>query len=752
MDPVGQANEGSDVKVKLKRDLGLWEILMIGLGPTLGSTIFLLVGFGLEIAGPGLVLVLVLNFIVIIFTATAYAELSSAFPDTGGGYLWVREGLPPPFGFLAGWMSWFGHCIVTSFYVLGFGKGVLWILEAYDKIPADFDGDLIVKALAVCVCLVFIVVNFRGTKETGRSGIIITIILLSIIITFIIAGTLYISQGLGDSNIGEIVTAPIPNGMSSILVAMGFTFIIYEGFEIISQCGEECKDPLKNVPRATWLCIIISTIIFILVVVVCLGVVDWTTIGTGQGLIRGEDVVAEAAGLTLPGGIVIIGIGVILGTLAAVNSTLFSSSRVSFAMGRDNTLPKSFGKLHKKRHTPHVAIIMSGIIIIMMTLLLPIEEIAASASIMFLLLFLFVNLSVMTLRYKRPDIKRHYLMPLFPVIPIIGIITLLVLAIALWEEYQVAWFIALAWILVGLIIYYFYGGKKAIETIEPESDKKGLIKSLRDKPETKAYKILVPVSSEDQKPLVEFAALVARVEDADLHVVTVRETPRSIARSSLKYKDMARSIKLVDKVKKASGRELIKARGSVLVSHAASEAILDTIKEDKVNLLVLGWQGRTGEGRILGTTIDKLVQGADCDAVVLKTAGLEKKLKKILVVSTPEWHVSYATGYAILYAKRDDAEITIFSASTSKEAKVKEEAYADKLAEICHTHDVVHTKKVIETKSILNAIITEAKNYDLVVMGASDEWVHKRFAFGHLQDRVAHSVDKPILMVRKVKK
>jgi len=170
-----KAEKGTDVEVKLKRDLGLLEIIMIGLGPTLGSTIFLLVGFGLVIAGPGLVLVLVLNFIVIIFTATAYAELSSAFPDTGGGYLWVREGLPAPFGFLAGWMSWFGHCIVTSFYVLGFGKGILWILEAYDKIPADFDGYLIVKALAVCVCLVFIVINYRGTKETGRSGIMITV-------------------------------------------------------------------------------------------------------------------------------------------------------------------------------------------------------------------------------------------------------------------------------------------------------------------------------------------------------------------------------------------------------------------------------------------------------------------------------------------------------------------------------------------------------------------------------------------------
>ena len=744
-----KAEKGTDVEVKLKRDLGLLEIIMIGLGPTLGSTIFLLVGFGLVIAGSGLVLVLVLNFIVIIFTATAYAELSSAFPDTGGGYLWVREGLPAPFGFLAGWMSWFGHCIVTSFYVLGFGKGILWILEAYDKIPADFDGYLIVKALAVCVCLVFIVINYRGTKETGRSGIMITVILLIIIITFIIAGTLYISQGLGDGNIGEIVTAPIPNGMSSILVAMGFTFIIYEGFEIISQCGEECKDPLKNVPRATWLCIIISTVIFILVVMVCLGVVDWTTIGTGQGLIRGEDVVAEAAGLTLPGGMVFIGIGVILGTLAAVNSTLFSSSRVSFAMGRDNTLPKSFGKLHKKRHTPHVAIIMSGIIIIMMTLLLPIEEIAASASIMFLLLFLFVNLSVMTLRHKRPDIKRHYLMPLFPVIPIIGIITLLVLAIALWKEYQLAWFIAIAWILVGLIIFYFYGGKKAIESIEP--DKKGLFESLRDKPEDKRYRILVPVVREDQKPMVEFAALVARVEDADVHVISVIELPLSVPPSSLRFRDTAPYIKIVDKAKKGSDRELIKSRGSVLVSRVASESILDTIKEDKVNLLIMG-MGKAGEGRIFGTTIDKLVQAADCDAVVFKTAGLKKKVKKILVVSTPDWHVSYATGYAVLIAKRDDAEITIFSACASEAEKAKEEVYTRKLADLCNTHDIPHEIKIVLAPSAFEAIVAESEDHDLIVMGASLEWKLRRFAFGRLQDRVARAVDKPILMVRKVRK
>ncbi len=745
------------VEVKLERDLGMWEVLMIGLGPTLGSTIFLLVGFGIEIAGPGLVLVLIMNFIVVIFTAVTFAELSSAFPDTGGGYLWVKEGLPQPFGFLAGWMSWFGHCIVTSFYVLGFGKGIFWILDPQGTIYPN--SDIIIKALAVVVCIVFIYINYRGTKETGRSGIYITMVLLVIIIVFIIAGLYYILQGQGDGNVGDVISNPTPNGPTSIFIAMGFTFIIYEGFEIIAQCGEECKDPLKNVPRATWLCILISTFIFILVAAVCVGVSDWTLIGvgtdplTGVDLIRGEDVVAEVAGKTLPGGMIIIGAGVILGTLAAVNSTLFSSSRVSFAMGRDNVLPKSFGKLHKKTHTPHVAIIMSGVIIIAMTLLLPIEEIAASASIMFLMLFFLVNFSVISLRVKRPDIKRHYLMPYFPLIPIVGIISLFILAASLWEEFQTAWFIAIAWISVGLIIYYFYGGKKEIESMsKDEIEKKGFVETLKERPEDKKYKILVPVVREDQKPLVEFAALIGRVEDADINVATVIELPYGTPLGSLKYKDTAPYIKLVDKLKKASERELVKSRGTVMISHAASDSIQNTIKEENVNLLILGWRGIGGEGKILGTTIDKLIQGAECDAIVMKTTGLGKKINKILVVSTPEWHSSYATGYAVLIAKRDESEITIFSASQTDENLAEEENYAKKLSDLCHTHDIPHEVKVIKAESIQNAIITESNNYDLVVLGAGHEWEHQAFAFGSLQDNLAKNINKPILMVRKIKR
>src|SRR2546427_10692509 len=105
-----------DVEVRFRRDLGLLEITMIGLGPTVGTTIFLLVGPGLALVGPALILVFLLNFGVTVFTAMAYIELGSAFPETGGGDLWVKTAMKGPYGFIRGWSSWVGRPPVGPVY------------------------------------------------------------------------------------------------------------------------------------------------------------------------------------------------------------------------------------------------------------------------------------------------------------------------------------------------------------------------------------------------------------------------------------------------------------------------------------------------------------------------------------------------------------------------------------------------------------------------------------------------------------
>ena len=112
----------SEVHTELSRDLSLFDITMIGVGAMIGAGIFVLTGIAAGAAGPALILAFALNGIITIFTAMVYAELGSAIPEAGGGYLWVREGLPGPNAFLAGWMSWFAHAVAGSLYALGFGS------------------------------------------------------------------------------------------------------------------------------------------------------------------------------------------------------------------------------------------------------------------------------------------------------------------------------------------------------------------------------------------------------------------------------------------------------------------------------------------------------------------------------------------------------------------------------------------------------------------------------------------------------
>src|SRR2546428_11849 len=229
----GRPAQGREVEVKFRRDLGLLEITMIGLGPTIGTTIFLLVGPGFAITGPSLVLAFGLNFVVTMFTAMAYMELGSAFPETGGGYLWIRRSMRDPWGFLGGWMSWFGHCIVASFYIYGFGFGIVLALKTILGTPSlvlyGLDEGALTKLFAVLAARVFIELNYRATQLTRKSETAQTIAIVVVVSAFIIAGLLHLTHtGVPAANF-----QPFLHGDSgflqfvSLLGAMGFTFIVF---------------------------------------------------------------------------------------------------------------------------------------------------------------------------------------------------------------------------------------------------------------------------------------------------------------------------------------------------------------------------------------------------------------------------------------------------------------------------------------------------------------------------------------------
>src|SRR3989454_445712 len=477
--------------------------------------------------------------------------------------------------------------LVASFYIYGFGFGIVLalktILGTSSLVLYGLNEGALTKLFAVLAAGVFIGLNYRGTKLTGRSETAVTIALVVVVSAFIIAGLLHLTHtGVPAANF-----QPFLRGDSgflqfvSLLGAMGFTFIVFEGYEIIAQTGEEVRHPEKNIPRAHFIVIGLSTLIFILVAFVAIGI---------SGNCNG-------------------------GPSA---SCLLLQASPERAVGNNNAI-------------------------------------AASADVMFLLLFLMVNWAAIVLRRTMPDVKRYYVMPLFPLIPILGIATKFVLALSLWTIEPIAWVVALAWIGVGLTVHYLHerkeiviGVTKVVESILP-----------RRRPR---YRILLPIEDFERVELVEFGALVAQVEDAELTLLHVIEVPPALPIDAIDRYFVSEVRWHLGKLRRRAEELGAYATARVDVSHKVFDSILDNIREDETDLLILGWRGGWRRGRILGSNVDRFVQEAPCDVVVFKSVGLKEKIERILVMNAPEWHVSYATGYAILLAKKHRAKITILSA------------------------------------------------------------------------------------------
>jgi amino acid transporter len=234
----------------------------------IGAGIFVLTGIAAGTAGPGLLLAFLLNGIVTLFTALAYAELGSAIPEAGGGYLWIKHALPSINGFLSGWMSWFAHAVAGSLYALGFGAYFGLLLENYGISLFGLSGEGLDKFLAVVVALIFIYINYRGASETGTIANIVGFTKIVILGVFIISGlyTIYYSPDWF-SNFNPF----LPNGFGGIFMAMGLTFIAFEGYEVIAQTAEEVKNPKKNIPKAIFLSLLIVIPIYLLVAFASIG-------------------------------------------------------------------------------------------------------------------------------------------------------------------------------------------------------------------------------------------------------------------------------------------------------------------------------------------------------------------------------------------------------------------------------------------------------------------------------------------------
>ncbi len=757
--------------VGLVRNLGLFDITMIGVGAMIGAGIFVLTGIAAGKAGPALILAFAMNGVITVLTAMVYAELGSAIPEAGGGYLWVKEGLPGPNGFLAGWMSWFAHAVAGSLYGVGFGGFIYELLRILFLDPAAHhdehigvfltgplqlpfgihltEADLVQKIFAVLIILLFLYINYKGTSETGAVGNIVTVLKVVIIGIFIVSGMFVI---FGDPVRFQNFQPFAPNDIIGIVSAMGLTFIAFEGYEIIVQAGEEVKDPRKNIPRAVFLSLAIVVPIYMLVAFVVIGAVDPPQ---GQPIHEwlgelGEIGIARAADQFMPLGLFLIMVGGLLSTMSALNATTFSSTRVSFAMGRDRALPDSFANVSSKTRTPHIALGWSGLLIIFVALTLPIEDVAASADIMFILLFLQVNLAVITIRSKYgKDLKYGFLLPFFPILPMIAIGLQFLLLVSLFNVSIIAWIYAAIWIGGGFLIFYFYARprqERAHRT--PVVQQTELMTPTQDAP----YRVLVPVANPDSlSTLLPPAVNAAKTHEGKvtlLHIVTVPSpTPLS---SGYRYLDASEALQ--EQAISMVRDEEVAVEYIVRVARRVAPAIIDTAQEQRADLVVIGWQGVKDERGVstVGQNIDQVLSEVNCDVLMLQPGDTAAARRILLPVAEPR-QVGYSLRLIQLLSAAE-MELDLLHVFGVDTPQAERERMTRSLQREIDELKLVDAEVNLITeiaRDRIDAIVEAARDYDYVAVGETRDPGYQQRLFGNTPFIIADRTRTPVVLLHR---
>ena len=349
--------------------LSLFDAVNISLGSIIGAGIFVILGAAAAVAGPALILSVIVAAVVSLLTGFTAAELSRMYPRSGGVYVFVRETFSAFPGFLVGWVWLFSNVVGGATVAVGFGHYLSYFVPA---LPT---------AAGIVVVVVFTVaVHLGGAKESSRFNNVLVLVKIAILMFFAGAAFLHFS--------GANLRPFLPFGFRGVWAGAATIFFAYAGFARVAIVASEIEEPRKNVPRATLLSIFISTAIYLFVAVAAVG-------GAGAKLLA-------ASGSPLADAMGSMGFGfgarlVALGGLAATGTVALASvlgiSRLAQVMSADGELPAFVGRAGGRKAVPRTAVLISGVAMLVLAFSTDLPHIAYISSFSLLLYYAALNVS-----------------------------------------------------------------------------------------------------------------------------------------------------------------------------------------------------------------------------------------------------------------------------------------------------------------------------------------------------------------------
>ena len=736
------------VSTELSRELSLFHITMMGLGMMIGAGVFLGIGNAIYYSGPGgVVLTFALNGVIAIFTAMSYAELSSAIPRAGGAYNFARIGFGRGTSFIAGWMEWFASSVAGSAYAITFAIYIWRYIQGVGLLnDVGVNIFFIEKITAVIIAVIFIYINYRGASETGKIGAFFTLGQTIFLIFIGIVGFIVVIK---DPSRLQNFQPFMPRGWAKLFVTMGFTYVAFEGFEVIAQAGDEAIMPKKNLPKAMIYSVFIVTLTYVAVAFATVVAVKAGSPGVGGEVWQWigsyhEKGFGEAIGRLMPYANFLLTLAVIFASTSALNATIFSATRASYALGRDHMLPGTMAKISKKRKTPWVALLFTGAIIIFVAVFLNTMDVASSASIMFLFLFFLVNLCVIVIRRNMADeLEYGFMMPFFPLLPVVAIICQAILAINLHEVSYKAWIIGPSWIIAGIMIYLFYSKSHAITT----EDEILVIEDEKASEEVGYnYNIMIAVANpENALGLVRNSYKLCGAKNAQVELLHMIPVPQQVPLSDASQYMIEGKESVIEMM--IYLEPLFPVSTTLRYCRSIARGIVSAVREKKVDMLIMGWHGKPKNQEFsLGSTIDPIIERSPCSVVILKDCG-NRTFKKIFVPLSGGPNCGFALEVATILAEKEHSQIVAFNVE-SENYTFDIDAFVKRMEpRLKHYSGDIALKKV-KAKNVERAILKEAQHYDLVVIGTTQQPLISQFLKISLPEVIAQKCNKPVAIVK----
>jgi len=459
----------SERENQLRRSLGPFSLIALGVGAVIGAGIFTLTGVAAATAaGPAIVISFVFAAIGCVFAGLCYSEFSTMIPIAGSAYTYAYATMGELIAWMIGWDLVLEYCVGAATVSIGWSQTLIALLHNFGiDFPAKFiaspfqpitltDGTVvhgIINVPAVLIVVIVSVILILGIRESAGVNTLIVFLKVSVVVVFIAIGWKFINAANHTPFIPPNTGQFGEFGWSGIVSGAGVIFFAYIGFDAVSTAAQEAKRPQRDMPVGIIGSLLVCTVLFVLYSFVLTGVVNYKELNVAAPLS------IALTRIPIPWLSTAMNLAVLAGLTSVMLVMLLGQSRVFYTMSRDGLLPPLFSSVHPKFRTPWRCNLVLMLFVGLFAAFAPISVVGKMTSIGTLFAFVIVCGGILIMRRTQPFVRRPFKTPLVPLVPVLGILTNLFLMSGLgWSN----WARLVVWLVIGLAIYFGYSRRHSI--------------------------------------------------------------------------------------------------------------------------------------------------------------------------------------------------------------------------------------------------------------------------------------------------